>query len=61
MVSQMEIFRAQFSNWSQEKRALERERLELHMHVVSLEKGLDGKVRLGNVHAESGCMYSLTM
>lgn len=60
MVSQMEIFRAQFSNWSQDKRTLERERFELRMHVVSLEKGLDGKVR---VEGPRGCstVCSLTM
>lgn len=43
LVSRIENFQAHFASWTEEKQELEREKLKLHLRVVSLERGLDSK------------------
>jgi chromosome segregation ATPase len=43
IVCRIEKFRIKCSSWKEEKQDLERERLQLHMRVVALERGLDNK------------------
>mmetsp|Transcript_19184 Transcript_19184/g.41546 ORF Transcript_19184/g.41546 Transcript_19184/m.41546 type:complete len:268 (-) Transcript_19184:222-1025(-) len=43
LVSRIENFQRHFTSWTGEKQDLEREKLKLHMRVVSLERGLDSK------------------
>jgi chromosome segregation ATPase len=43
LVSRIETFQKHFGSWTEEKQDLEREKLKLHLRVVSLERGLDSK------------------
>ncbi len=43
IVCRIENFQSHFAVWTKEKQDLEREKLKLHMRVVSLERGLDSK------------------
>lgn len=43
IVSRIENFQQHFASWTEEKQELEREKLKLHLRVVSLERGLDTK------------------
>lgn len=43
LVSRIENFQEHFASWNVEKQELEREKLKLHLRVVSLERGLDSK------------------
>lgn len=43
LVTRVEHFQQHFESWTMEKQDLEREKLKLHLRVVSLERGLDNK------------------
>lgn len=43
IICRIENFQNQCASWTEEKQNLEREKLKLHMRVVSLERGLDSK------------------
>lgn len=43
IICRIENFQSQCTSWTEEKQNLEREKLKLHMRVVSLERGLDCK------------------
>lgn len=43
IIRRIEDFQRHFASWTEEKQDLEREKLKLHMRVVSLERGLDNK------------------
>lgn len=43
LVTRIENFQRHFASWTEEKQELEREKLKLHLRVVSLERGLDSK------------------
>ena len=43
LVVRMENFQWHFASWTAEKQELERDKLQLHLRVVSIERGLDHK------------------
>ena len=43
IINRIENFQSKCASWTEEKQELEREKLKLHMRVVSLERGLDTK------------------
>mmetsp|Transcript_12095 Transcript_12095/g.21846 ORF Transcript_12095/g.21846 Transcript_12095/m.21846 type:complete len:263 (+) Transcript_12095:98-886(+) len=43
LVVRIENFHKHFASWTEEKQELEREKLKLHLRVVSMERGLDNK------------------
>jgi DNA repair exonuclease SbcCD ATPase subunit len=43
LVSRIKTFQRHFASWTKEKHDIEREKLSLHLRVVSLERGLDSK------------------
>ena len=43
LILRIENFQKHHASWTEERQELEREKLKLHLRVVSLERGLDGK------------------
>lgn len=63
LVSRIETFQRHFASWTEEKQDLEREKLKLHLRVVSLERGLDSKSSLidKQTHKLKDLMRTITL